>query len=161
MNLIVALMVAKMDVAEAEITLAQQRIEEISSMADISSLIKTFRKQFFNSSHYDEDTPNLVCIEAMPKDEKESCFGKFYRSWILKEHGNSGSNCREIRKFERLVKFYPRNYLVRQTVEMLRNKEKNKEKLMKEVKKIQKETQERVNKLISIVEGDYISKGCY
>ena len=75
MNLIVALMVAKMDVAEAEITLAQQRIEEISSMADISSLIKTFRKQFFNSSHYDEDTPNLVCIEAMPKDEKESCFG--------------------------------------------------------------------------------------
>ena len=39
MNLIVALMVSKMDSAEAEVILAKQRIEEISSMADITSLL--------------------------------------------------------------------------------------------------------------------------
>ena len=39
MNLIAALMVKKMDSAEAEVILAKQRIEEISSMADITNLI--------------------------------------------------------------------------------------------------------------------------
>ena len=47
MNLIVALMVNKMDSAEAEVILAKQRIEEISSMADITSLLGfCFRGRF-------------------------------------------------------------------------------------------------------------------
>ena len=51
MNLIVALMVSKMDTAEAEVILAKQRIEEISSMADITSLLGIcVSKKFYTRS---------------------------------------------------------------------------------------------------------------
>ena len=44
MNLVVALMITKSDEAESEIILATQRIEEISSMADIGSLFRYIYK---------------------------------------------------------------------------------------------------------------------
>ena len=50
MNLIVALMVSKMDTAEAEVILAKQRIEEISSMADITSLLGICVSNFYSRS---------------------------------------------------------------------------------------------------------------
>ena len=65
MNIIVALMVNKMDSAEAEVILAQQRIEEISSMADITSLICTCCRKF--SSIPKIEYSNKVCITALPK----------------------------------------------------------------------------------------------
>ena len=64
MNLIVALMVNKMDSAEAEVILAKQRIEEISSMADITSLLGIcFRnKSTFGDNGYNGYSSNKVCI---------------------------------------------------------------------------------------------------
>ena len=155
MNLIVALMVNKMDSAEAEIILARQRIEEISSMADVGNLINLFRKKCF-SKPGDEKSPNVVCISAIPKQERKGFFGKLFRKWKLHDHhGSINSTCREVRRFERLIKFRPRTYLVKETVEMLKNKNKNKQDLTKEVKEIQAETQERLNELVYMADGDY------
>ena len=155
MNLIVALMVNKMDSAEAEIILAQQRIEEISSMADVGKLINHFRKKCF-SKPGDEKSPNVVCISAIPKKERKGFFGKLFRKWKLNDHhGSINSTCREVRRFERLIKFRPRTYLVEETVEMLENKNKNKQDLTKEVKEIQAETEKRLNELVYMADGDY------
>ena len=65
MNLLVALMVNKMDERKSEIILAKQRIEEISSMADITSLICTCCRKF--SSIPKIEYSNKVCITALPK----------------------------------------------------------------------------------------------
>ena len=154
MNLIVALMVNKMNVAEAEIILAQQRIEEISSMADMGHLFDLFRKHC-SSQQENPHGPSMVCITAASKQERNGCFKKLHRKWKLKEHG--GSCCKEVRRFERLIKFYPRSRLVKETVEMLKNKIKNKDDLMKEVKDIQEKTEERLKKLVSSADGDYIT----
>ena len=155
MNLIVALMVNKMDSAEAEIILAQQRIEEISSMADVGNLINLFRKKCF-SKPGDEKSPNVVCISAIPKEERNGIFGKLFRKWKLNDHdGSINSTCKEVRRFKRLIKFRPRTYLVKETVEMLKNKNKNKQDLTKEVKEIQAETEERLKELVYMADGDY------
>ena len=142
MNLIVALMVDKTDAAEAEIILAKQRIEEISSMAD---LINIFSTKCFT----EQGIHNLVCISAISKEDQNGFLGKLARKWKLKDHhGGINSTCTEIRSFERLIKFYPRSYLVKETVEMLKTKLQNKEVLMKEVKSIQEKTEERLKELV-------------
>ena len=148
MNLIVALMVDKTDAAEAEIILATQRIEEISSMADLMNILPT--------KCFTEISPNLVCISATPKEVRNSFFGKIHRQWKLKDH-HGGSTCTEIRSFETVFKFYPRSYLVKDTIEMLKTKLQNKEVLMKEVKSIQEKTEERLKELVSSADGDYIN----
>ena len=156
MNLIVALMVNKMNVAEAEIILAQQRIEEISSMADMGHLLNLFRKHCSSEQQHNAHGPNIVCITAISKQEKNGCFEKLHRKWKLKEHGgSSNSTCKEVGRFERIIKFYPRSRLVMETVEMLKNKNKNKQDLTKEVKDIQAETEQRLNGLVSMANGDY------
>ena len=156
MNLIVALMVNKMNVAEAEIILAQQRIEEISSMADMGHLFNLFRKHCF-SQQENAHGPNMVCITTTSKQERNGFFKKLYRKWTLKEHGGStNSACKEVRRFERLIKFCPRSRLVKETVEMLKTKIKSKDDLMKEVKDIQEKTEERLKELVSSADGDYI-----
>ena len=159
MNLIVALMVDKTDAAEAEIILAKQRIEEISSMADFILPTKFFNEQ---GNKY---SPNLVCISATPKEVRNSFFGKIHRKWKLKDHhGGLNSTCTEIRSFETVFKFYPRSYLVKDTIEMLKTKLQNKEVLMKEVKSIQEKTEERLKELVFSAEsaeknadGEYIT----
>jgi ribosome-associated toxin RatA of RatAB toxin-antitoxin module len=154
MNLIVALMVNKMDVAEAEIILAQQRIEEISSMADMGHLFDLFRKHC-SSQQENAPSPNMVCITAASKQERNGCFKKLHRKWKLKEHGGSTNCCKEVRRFERLIKFYPRSRLVKETVEMLKTKIKSKDDLMKEVKDIQDKSEERLHELVYLADGDY------
>ena len=162
MNLIVALMVDKTDAAEAEIILATQRIEEISSMADLINILPT--KCFTEKGN--KYSPNLVCISATPKEVRNSFFGKIRRKWKLKDHhGGLNSTCTEIRSFETVFKFYPRSYLVKDTIEMLKTKLQNKEVLMKEVKSIQEKTEERLKELVSSAEsaeknadGDYITE---
>ena len=155
MNLIVALMVNKMNVAEAEIILAQQRIEEISSMADMGNLFNLFRKHCF-SRQENAHGPSLVCITATAKQERNGCCKKLHRKWKLKEHGGSTSSaCKEVRRFERLIKFCPRSRLVKETVDMLKNKNKNKQDLTKEVKDIQAETEQRLNAMVYMADGDY------
>ena len=84
-------------------------------------------------------------------------YGHFGRKWKLKAHCcNSNSTCMEI---ERLNTFYPNMSIIKQTEELLKNKEKMKAKQMKEVKKIQAETQEKLNELIELadVQPDKIS----
>jgi hypothetical protein len=155
MNLIVALMVNKMNVAEAEIILVQQRIEEISSMADVGNLFNLFRKHCF-SGQENAHGPNMVCITATSKKERNGFFKKLHRKWKLKEHGGSTSPaCKEVRRFERLIKFCPRSRLVQETVEMLKTKIKSKDDLMKEVKDIQDKSEERLHQLVYMADGDY------
>ena len=154
MNLIVALMVDKTDAAEAEIILATERIEEISSMADLIHILPTkcFGK---NGNKYGS---NLVCISATPKEDRNSFFGKLRRKWKLKNHhGGLYSSCAEIRNYEKVFKFYPRSYLVKDTVEMLKTKLQNKEVLMKEVKSIQDKTENRLRELVYSADGNYIA----
>ena len=163
MNLIVALMVDKTDAAEAEIILATQRIEEISSMADLINILPT--KCFPEKGN--KCSPNLVCISATPKKVRNSFFGKIHRKWKLKDHnGGPNSACTEFRSFETVFKFYPRSYLVKDTVEMLKAKLQSKEVLMKEVKQIQEKTEERLKELVFSAEsaeknadGEYIYHG--
>ena len=155
MNLIVALMVNKMNVAEAEIILAHQRIEEISSMADMGNLFNLFRKHCF-SRQENAHGPSLVCITATAKQERNGCCKKLHRKWKLKEHGGSTSSaCKEVRRFERLIKFCPRSRLVKETVEMLKTKIKSKDDLMKEVKDIQDKSEKRLHQLVYMADGDY------
>ena len=155
MNLIVALMVDKTDAAEAEIILATQRIEEISSMADLINILPT--KCFTDQGNKYSMYRGTVCISAAPKDIRNSFFGKLRRKWKLKDHhGGLNSTCTEIRSFETVFKFYPRSYLVKDTVEMLKAKLKNKEVLMKEVKQIQEKTEERLKELVSSADSEYI-----
>ena len=155
MNLIVALMVNKMNVAEAEIILVQQRIEEISSMADVGNLFNLFRKHCI-SRQENAHGPNMVCITATSKKERNGFFKKLHRKWKLKEHGGSTSPaCKEVRRFERLIKFCPRSRLVQETVEMLKTKIKSKDDLMKEVKDIQDKSEERLHELVYLADGDY------
>ena len=154
MNLIVALMVNKMNVAEAEIILAQQRIEEISSMADMGHLFDLFRN-YCSSQQKNTHGPNMVCITATSKQERNGCFKKLHRKWKLKEHGGSTNCCKKVRRFERLIKFYPRSRLVKETVEMLKTKIKSKDDLMKEVKEIQDKSEEKLRQLVYMADGDY------
>ena len=53
---------------------------------------------------------------------------------------------------DRLNTFYPDMSIIKQTEELLKNKEKIKAKQMKEVKKIQAETQEKLNELIELTD---------
>ena len=154
MNLIVALMVNKMNVAEAEIILAQQRIEEISSMADMGHLFSLFRKHC-SSQQENAHGPSMVCITAASKQERNGCFKDLHRKWKLKEHGGSTNCCKKVRRFERLIKFYPRSRLVKETVEMLKTKIKSKDDLMKEVKEIQDKSEEKLRQLVYMADGDY------
>ena len=154
MNLIVALMVNKMNVAEAEIILAHQRIEEISSMADMGNLFNLFRKHCFSRQENDHG-PNMVCITATSKQKRNGFFKKIHRKWKLKEHGGSTNCCKEVRRFERLIKFCPRTRLVKETVEMLKTKIKSKDNLMKEVKDIQDKSEARLHQLVYMADGDY------
>ena len=55
-----------------------------------------------------------------------------------------------------MFKFYPRSYLVKDTVEMLKAKLQNKEVLMKEVKQIQEKTEERLKELVFSADSEYI-----
>ena len=117
-------MVDKTDAAEAEIILATQRIEEISSMADLINILPTK----CCTEKGNKCSPNLVCISATPKEVRNSFFGKIHRKWKLKDHhGGLNSTCTEIRSFETVFKFYPRSYLVKDTIEMLKTKLQNKE----------------------------------
>ena len=63
--------------------------------------------------------------------------------------------CQGTYKEQWLIKFRPRTYLVKETVEMLKNRNKNKQDLTKEVKEIQAETEERLNELVYMADGDY------
>ena len=95
MNLIVALMVSKMDTAEAEVILAKQRIEEISSMADITNLVCGYFRKDRNSEY--KNAFEKVCITARPKKERDVTFGKHrYSKWILKHHNEQDTNVRSI-----------------------------------------------------------------
>ena len=150
MNLIlVAIIFDKMDTSEVDAILAKQRIKEISRLSKFTSWIS----QSSDGKH----GANVVCITAAPKKERNGFLGKsgqLGKKWKLKAHSNS--ICRDI---DRLNTFYPDRSIIKQTEELLNNKEKMKAKQMKEVKKIQAETQEKLNELIELadVQPDKIS----
>jgi hypothetical protein len=150
MNLIVALMVNKMDVSEAEVILAKQRIEEISSMADLTSVICSCFRNVCSSQK--KEQPSTVCITVKPKKERNGFYDYIFSKWQLNDHDSTA--CKEI-TIGRFRQFHPTNSLVDETIEMLKGKKTSKLELMKEVKDVQAETEEKLNKLVDIADGDW------
>ena len=150
MNLIVALMVNKMDVSEAEVILAKQRIEEISSMADLTSVICSCFRNVCSSQK--KKQPSTVCITVKPKEEKNGFYDYIFSKWQLNNHDSTA--CKKI-TIGRFREFHPTNSLVDEAIEMLKGKKTSKLELMKEVKDVQAETEEKLNKLVDIADGDW------
>ena len=154
MNLLLALVVNKMDPANfwiAEIIPTKQRIQDISSMTDIASLICRWYKPTYFPYH-----SALVCITTKPKEERSVFFGKFSSKWVLKYH-QSGMNriCCEIGKIGKFMRFSPRKQLVKQTIEMIKRKKMEEMDLLKAVKDVQIETEERLHQLVYMADLDY------
>ena len=158
MNLLLALVVNKMDPANfwiAEIIPTKQRIQDISSMTDIASLICRWYKPTYFPDH-----SALVCITTKPKEERSGFFGKFSSKWVLKYH-QLGLNrkCCEIGKIGKFMRFSPRKQLVKQTIEMIKRKKMQEMDLLKAVKDIQNETEERLNQLlVYMADADYFTR---
>ena len=156
MNLLLALVVNKMDPANfwiAEIIPTKQRIQDISSMTDIASLICRWCRPTYSPHH-----SALVCITTKPKEERSGFFGKLSSKWVLKYHQSGmNSKCKEIGKIGKFMTFSPSKQLVKQTNEMVKRKKMQELDLLKAFKDLQSETQERLHQLVYMADSDYFT----
>ena len=155
MNLLLALVVNKMDPANfwiAEIIPTKQRIQDISSMTDITSLICRWYQPISSRKEY----PDTVCIATKPKEERSGFFGKFASQWVLKDHSSGNiRKCREIGKIGKFMRFSPSDQLVKQTIEMIKRKKIEEMDLLKAVRDVQAETEERLKELVFMSDANY------
>ena len=63
--------------------------------------------------------------------------------------------CHEIGKIGKFMRFSPRKQLVKQTIEMIKRKKMEEMDLLKAVKDVQNETEERLKELVYMADRDY------
>ena len=151
MNIIVALMVNQMSTVMTEIILAKQRIQEITALTGSV----WFRKsQASNDVENGRDKPKIVCISSSSNNNKwwpgwhdilspDDFYQKVKtdKKWEIGHHKGTDSRCLPLHKYQ-----VPEN-LIKLTLNQLEEKRKDRTELMEQIKTVQKETVEHLDKL--------------
>ena len=153
MNIIVALMVNQISTVMTEIILAKQRIQEITALTGSV----WFRKnKASNDVENGQDKPKIVCISSSSNENKRwpgwhdiLSLDDFYqkvktnKKWKIGHHKGTESCCLALHKYQ-----VPEN-LIKLTLDQLEEKRKVRAELMEQIKTVQKETVEYLDKLES------------